>query len=105
MTTVSVVMATYNGAEFISEQLRSLATQTRLPDELVVSDDGSSDATIDIVREFGQNAPFPVVVRQNQRKLGYGENVLTAASLGTGDYIAVCDQVDVWHPDNVAFSV
>ena len=105
MTTVSVVMATYNGAEFISEQLQSLATQTRLPDELVVSDDGSSDATIDIVRQFGQHAPFPVIVRQNQRRLGYGENFLTAASLATGEYIAFCDQDDVWHPDKVAVSL
>ncbi len=104
MTNVSVVMATYNGADFISEQLDSLAAQTRLPDELVVSDDGSSDVTVEIVRRFRRRAPFPVVVRQNHQRLGYGENFLSAACLATGDYIAFCDQDDIWHPDKIAIS-
>jgi hypothetical protein len=105
MSTVSVVMATYNGADFLAEQLKSLAAQSRLPDELVVSDDGSSDATRDIVDRFADHAPFPVVVRQNLQRLGYGENFLSAAGLATGDYIAFCDQDDVWRPNKIAVSL
>ena len=105
MNTVTVVMATYNGADFIEEQLRSLAAQTSMPCELVVSDDGSSDATVEIVRRFGEHAPFPVIVRQNERRLGYGENFLSAASLATGHYLAFCDQDDVWRPDKIAVSL
>ena len=105
MSNVTVVMATYNGAAFISEQLKSLAAQTTLPCELVVSDDGSSDATVDIVRRFSEHAPFPVIVRQNERRLDYGENFLSAVSLASGDYIAFSDQDDVWHPDKIAVSL
>ena len=102
---VSVVMATCNGAAFVAEQLRSLATQTVLPAELVVSDDASTDGTVDIVRRFASRAPFPVIVRQNDQRLGYGENFLRAALLATGAYVAFSDQDDVWHPDKIAVSV
>lgn len=57
---VSVALATYNGERFLREQLDSLAEQTLLPAELVVSDDGSTDRTVAIVREFAGRAPFPV---------------------------------------------
>ena len=96
--TVSVVMATYNGAAFIDEQLRSLAAQTVLPSELVVSDDGSTDGTLVHVERFAEVAPFPVLVLRNTEPLGYGENFLRAARLATGDCIALCDQDDVWLP-------
>jgi glycosyltransferase involved in cell wall biosynthesis len=52
MSTVTVVMAIYNGADFIDEQLKSLAAQTTLPCELVVSDDGCSDTTVQRVCSF-----------------------------------------------------
>lgn len=96
--TVSVVMATYNGARWLPEQLRSLAAQTVLPAELIVSDDGSDDGTLDFVAQFAQEAPFPVVVRRNDRPQGYGANFLGALELATGEHVAFCDQDDVWHP-------
>jgi len=100
--TISVAMATYNGDRFIREQLESLAAQTRLPDELVVSDDGSTDRTLGIVEEFAHTAPFPVRVYRNVRKLGYGDNFLKAAELCSSDWIAFCDQDDVWLPQKLA---
>jgi len=103
-SSVSVVMATYNGAEFIGEQLRSLAAQQVRPAELIVSDDGSTDDTVPLVHRFRRHAPFPVHVAQNERRLGYGENFLQAASRATGEYIAFCDQDDVWHPDKIGVS-
>jgi glycosyltransferase involved in cell wall biosynthesis len=105
MNTVSVVMATYNGAEFIEEQLTSLAAQTVLPGQLVVSDDCSTDRTLEIVERFCENAPFPVVVRRNERRLGYGENFLSATRLATGDFIAFCDQDDVWDAQKLEIAV
>jgi glycosyltransferase involved in cell wall biosynthesis len=102
---VSVVMATFNGARFLEEQLRSLADQTLPPAELIVSDDGSEDGTLDIVEEFRRRSPFPVVVRRNERRLGYGENFLTATHLATGRYIAYCDQDDVWFPAKLETAV
>nr|WP_255363300.1 glycosyltransferase [Geodermatophilus sp. DSM 45219] len=95
---MSVVMATYNGARWLPEQLLSLAAQTVLPAELIVSDDGSDDGTPDVVARFARDAPFPVVVRRNDRPRGYGDNFLGALELATGEFVAFCDQDDVWHP-------
>lgn len=96
MSTISIAMATYNGERFIAEQLESLAAQTYRPHELVVCDDGSADGTTAIVEAFAARAPFPVRIFRNERNLGYACNFLKAASLCEGDWIAFCDQDDVW---------
>jgi glycosyltransferase involved in cell wall biosynthesis len=95
-------MATYNGERFIRQQLDSLAAQTLLPHELVVCDDRSTDATLSIVQEFAGVAPFPVSIHQNSERLGYSDNFLRAAGLATGEWIAFCDQDDVWLPEKLA---
>ncbi|WP_181699024.1 glycosyltransferase [Chthonobacter albigriseus] len=98
MPTISVAMATFNGARFIDEQLDSLARQTLPPDELVVSDDGSTDDTLAIVQAFAARAAFPVRVVHNERRLGFADNFLGAFARCSGDVIALCDQDDVWLP-------
>lgn len=95
---VSVALATYNGGLFLPEQLASLVGQTRLPDELVVSDDGSTDDTLDILRRFAAGAPFPVVILDKSERLGFADNFLFAAEHCRHDLIALCDQDDVWLP-------
>jgi glycosyltransferase involved in cell wall biosynthesis len=105
MTTISIAMATYNGARFIREQLDSLAAQIELPSELVVTDDGSTDNTIEIVSEFARNAPFPVSVLPNNQRLGFRANFMNCASLCSGDLIAFCDQDDVWQNHKLAILV
>ena len=99
---ISVAMATFNGERFIAEQLASLRAQTRLPDELVVCDDQSTDRTLDLVEQFARTAPFEVRIHRNERNLGFGDNFLRAASLCRGDWIAFCDQDDVWLADKLA---
>ena len=73
---VSVVMATYNGAKFLEPQLASIAGQTRLPDELVVCDDQSSDESVEILERFASRAPFHVRVVRNPERLGCAGNFL-----------------------------
>ncbi len=97
----SVAMCTYNGARFVPEQLASIAAQTRLPDELVVCDDGSTDMTVDCVREFARNAPFPIRVVDNEKNLGSTKNFERAIELCDGDFIALADQDDVWLPEKL----
>ncbi len=99
---VSVVMATYNGAQFLEPQLASIAAQTRLPDELVVCDDQSSDESVEIVERFASRAPFEVRVVRNPERLGFAGNFLQAARLSRGDLIAWSDQDDVWMPEKLA---
>jgi glycosyltransferase involved in cell wall biosynthesis len=103
--TLSVAMATYNGEKFLEDQLLSIAKQTRLPDEMVISDDGSTDATMAILERFARNSPFPVRVYRNLVSLGYGDNFIKAASLCQGDLIAFSDQDDVWLANRLAKSL
>ncbi len=94
--TISIAMTTYNGERFLQEQLDSFLAQTRLPDELVVCDDGSNDMTIEILEKFAALAPFPVRIYRNSTKLGHVKNFEKAGSLCTRDIFAFSDQDDVW---------
>ena len=98
---VSVALASYNGARFIEEQLRSLAAQTLLPDELIVTDDGSEDQTVDIVLDFARTAPFDVKIFRNPKQLGYGHNFGNALARCKGEIIFLCDQDDFWFPQKI----
>lgn len=99
---ISVALATFNGERFLEEQLDSLARQSELPAELVVCDDGSTDATVDIVGSFARASAFPVHVHVNEKRLGVGDNFLSAAARCTGDAIAFCDQDDVWESNKLS---
>ncbi len=98
---ISVALCTYNGARFLREQLDSIASQTRLPDELVICDDGSGDGTMDIVRSFASNSPFPVRALANENNLGSTKNFEKAIGLCGGDIIVLSDQDDVWMPEKL----
>jgi glycosyltransferase involved in cell wall biosynthesis len=97
----SVAMCTYNGAQFVAEQLNSIAAQTRRPDELVVCDDRSTDATADVVRGFARRAPFTVRLYVNEKNLGSTKNFERVIHLCEGDLIALADQDDVWLPEKL----
>lgn len=92
---ISVVMATYNGARFIAEQLNSILLQTVKPNRIIICDDGSKDDTVKIIAGFGHTEMIKVHV--NKEKLGVIGNFKMAVSL-TPDHgiIAFCDQDDVW---------
>lgn len=98
---ISVALATYNGGRFLSEQLASIARQTLPPDELVVSDDGSTDDTLDILRSFATTAPFPVRLLDKTERLGFSDNFLHAAGACRSDLVAFSDQDDVWLSDKI----
>jgi len=100
-TRLSIAMATYNGARFIAEQLQSFTQQTRHPDELVVTDDGSTDETLTIIERFADEVSFPVHVHRNQERIGYTRNFEAAIARCTGDIIFLSDQDDVWFPDKL----
>ena len=91
--TVSVCMATYNGSRYVAEQLSSILAQLGARDEVVVVDDASADATVEIVRGIGDPR---IVVHRNDRNLGYVRSFERAISLSTGDVIVLSDQDDIW---------
>lgn len=102
---ISVALCTYNGARFILEQLQSIASQTLLPDEVIISDDGSSDGSLEIVERFSTRAPFKLQCFKNSSRLGVTKNFERAISLCSGDIVFLCDQDDVWLPQKIATMV
>jgi len=101
---VAVLMATYNGAEFLPQQLDSLAAQTHANWRLWVSDDGSTDATLDILRGY-QAAWGEERLRIGQGPgRGFQANFLTLSARPdlSADYYAWSDQDDVWRPEKLA---
>lgn len=99
---ISVAMCTYNGARFLSEQLESIAAQSRLPDELVICDDRSTDESVEIVRNFARHSPFPVWLEINKENLGSTKNFEKSIGLCQGEVIALADQDDVWRPEKLS---
>jgi glycosyltransferase involved in cell wall biosynthesis len=91
---VSVAMCTFNGERFLREQLESILSQTRMPDEIVLCDDASGDGTLAIAR--GYETVLPLRIIANEHRLGATANFSRAIAECTGDIIFLCDQDDVW---------
>lgn len=102
---VSIAMASYNGENYLREQLNSILKQTRMPDELIISDDNSEDHTLKIIKEFKKKAPFEVIVQANENNIGYTKNFERALSVTTGDLIFLSDQDDVWFENKIEETV
>lgn len=98
---VRVVLATYNGERWLAGQLESIARQTLPPDEILVFDDGSTDATPAILGAFAARHPGWVSVTRRPANLGPTANFLWAVESLSGGVVVLCDQDDVWHRDRV----
>ncbi|HQY88546.1 MAG TPA: glycosyltransferase family 2 protein [Tepidisphaeraceae bacterium] len=98
---VSIALCTYNGAAHLREQLDSLANQSRLPDEIVVNDDASTDNTFDVVQSFKQSTSIPIHFDRNDSQLNVTKNFERAFARCTGDLILPCDQDDYWRPQRI----
>lgn len=90
---VSVCMATYNGERFLSEQLGTILHQLGPADEVIVSDDRSTDATLDVIQSLGDPR---IVVLENGGLRGPTYNFENALRRASGDIIFLADQDDVW---------
>lgn len=105
-SSVAILMGTYNGASYLEEQLQSFVDQT-FPDwSVYISDDGSTDATHDIIRRFAESTPHRVDL-QIGPKQGFVENYLSLARNPSIDapLFAYSDQDDIWYPDKLARAV
>ena len=97
---VSVVLCTCNGAQYLTEQLHSISNQILRPDLLIISDDGSQDETRDLIDTYQGNEAHVQVQQVEGPRQGYALNFLNALRIvpaGTA-YTALADQDDVWFP-------
>lgn len=98
---ISVVMATYNGERYLQEQLESICNQTYQPDEIIISDDHSSDSTSEIIRSFQKKTKIAIYFYCNSKRLGYAKNFRNGLRLAKGDLIFLSDQDDVWEKNKI----
>ena len=97
---ISIALCTYNGAKYLRAQLDSLLAQSHGAFEIVAVDDCSTDATFSILQEYEARDPR-VRAFANESNLGFRKNFERAMSLCRGEFVAPCDQDDVWAPDKL----
>jgi glycosyltransferase involved in cell wall biosynthesis len=93
MTRVSVCIATFNGAKYIESQLDSILNQIGFEDEIIITDDNSTDETRKIIENYNDNR---IKFFKNEIRLGHVQNFSRAISLASGEFIALSDQDDIW---------
>lgn len=97
---VSVVIPAYNAQSFLADAIESARSQSIAPAEVIVVDDGSTDATADVAARFG---PAVALIRQPNAGIGAARNAGLAAA--TGDWLAFLDADDLWTPDKTALQL
>lgn len=95
----TIIVCTYNGAYFISQQLESILMQTIPPSEIIISDDHSSDNTLEIVQQICQKFQFSNLEIRMGQKLGVVHNFLSTIAYAKSEYIFLADQDDIWLPN------
>ena len=102
---IAIAMCTYNGQAYLAKQLDSFLSQTRLPDQIVICDDRSTDDSVLICQAFADRAcsmGVEVSVQVNAENLGYVRNFERALGLCKADLLFLSDQDDVWHREKIA---
>ncbi len=102
MTTelVSIALCTYNGAAYLKEQLDTLINQSYPNCEIIIVDDCSKDNTVGILKQYAEKYSW-IKLYINSENLGYTKNFEKAIGLCKGEYIALCDQDDIWDKNKI----
>lgn len=101
MKTISIALCTYNGEKYLTEQLQSLFDQTLKPNEIVISDDGSKDGTLEIIAQFQGKNLIPIRLLTHEKNLGVYKNFIYCIEQCEGEIVFTCDQDDYWMPDKL----
>ena len=99
---ISIVLSTFNGSKYIIEQLDTLRNQTRPAEEVLISDDASTDDTVQIIEDYIAKYELDNwLIRKNKENQGWKTNFARLLEDATGDIIFLCDQDDIWHLDKI----
>ena len=100
---VQILMSTYNGEAYLKEQMDSLLGQTYPEIEILVRDDGSSDGTLGILKEYEEK--YNNVYLYPEKNVGVTESFLSLLARSNGEYVAFCDQDDIWLSEKIEKAV
>lgn len=98
---ISIILPTYNGEKYLDSQISSILNQTVNFTELIIGDDCSNDKTIDIITTFA-NKDSRIKIIKNSKNLGFKKNIENLILNACCDYIALCDQDDIWEPEHLS---
>jgi glycosyltransferase involved in cell wall biosynthesis len=93
---ISICLVTCNGGKFVERQLKSILSQTLLPDEIIVVDDCSEDNTVYVIKKILVNSKIKYIFKQNDLKLGINKSFESCLSTASCDIIVLSDQDDFW---------
>lgn len=102
---IDILLATYNGAQFLEEQILSLFAQTEQDWKLIIRDDGSVDSTRSIIEKYSTQYPEKICILNDGRgRLGSTQSFAALMEFSKSGYIMFCDQDDVWLPGKIALT-
>ena len=104
MNKIDILLATYNGSQYLPEQLDSILNQSYGNINVIIRDDGSSDNTVMIIKEYEQKDNRVKLLNDNLGNLGFVRNFEELMKNSTSDYIMFSDQDDIWYNDKVEIS-
>ncbi|WP_137656377.1 glycosyltransferase family 2 protein [Bifidobacterium moukalabense] len=102
---VDILMATYNGEKYVGEQIESIQAQSFNNWRLLISDDCSSDDTLEIVKKYAEQDPRIIVVSQGKRYGSAKLNFMSLLTAADAPYVMFCDQDDVWLPKKIELTL
>jgi len=105
---IIILMATYNGEKYLTEQLESIRSQTYTNWILYIRDDGSTDKTIDILKQYTEKDKRIKLIKDDLKNLGQCQNfneLMKKAKLLSAKYVMFADQDDVWEPEKIELSL
>lgn len=103
---IEILLATFNGAKYLPEQLDSLFNQTNQDWTLIVHDDGSTDETVDIIKSYQNRYPNRIKLVEDGIKTGGAKNNFAhLMQFANAEYIMFCDQDDVWLPEKIELTL
>lgn len=103
---VQIVLATYNGEQFLQQQIESLLQQSYSDFTVLIRDDGSTDKTLEIIQSYQEKYPAKFfLLKEDKKNVGATQNFGILLANSTADYIFFCDQDDVWLSDKIEQSL
>lgn len=102
---VGILLATFNGGGFLSDLLESLFSQSYKPSVIYVCDDHSEDDSVLIIEKMMKRSPVDIVLFRNSENIGVNKTFERLLTNANTEYVAFCDQDDIWHEDKLRISM